>query len=142
MSTAIEEKNKEIGKKSQAVREKLISSTGKSGEMSNRAHPSLAQEVVQTVEMPHQIYIDSAEGPYLTDLDVNSYIDLTGGFGPNVLGNKAIVVENALASQVKKGWHYGIPGAEQTELAELIKESSSGVVPYLTLPELKKVSNN
>ena len=50
MSTAIEEKNKEIGKKSQAVREKLISRTGKSGEMSNRAHPSLAQEVVQTVE--------------------------------------------------------------------------------------------
>ena len=127
MSTAIEEKNKEIGKKSQAVREKLISRTGKSGEMSNRAHPSLAQEVVQTVEMPHQIYIDSAEGPYLTDLDGNSYIDLTGGFGPNVLGNKAKVVENALASQVKKGWHYGIPGAEQTELAELIKDSSSGV---------------
>ena len=101
MSTAIEEKNKEIGKKSQAVREKLISRTGKSGEMSNRAHPSLAQEVVQTVEMPHQIYIDSAEGPYLTDLDGNSYIDLTGGFGPNVLGNKAKVVENDLASQVK-----------------------------------------
>ena len=36
-------------------------------------------------------------------------------------------MEEALASQIKKGWHYGIPGAEQARLAELIKESSSAV---------------
>ena len=38
-----------------------------------------------------------------------------------------MVVEKALASQIKKGWHYGIPGAEQAQLAELIKESSPAV---------------
>ena len=127
MNLRAEETDKKMGERSQAVRAKLISRTPKSGEMARRGHPSLAMEVVQTVDMPHQIYIDSAEGPYLTDLDGNQYIDLTCGFGPNVVGNKAPFVEKALASQIKKGWHYGIPGAEQARLAELIKESSSAV---------------
>tara|TARA_B100000900_G_scaffold400718_1_gene404643 strand:+ start:760 stop:2127 length:1368 start_codon:yes stop_codon:yes gene_type:complete len=116
-----------MGEKSRAVRTKLLGRTQKSGEMSRRGHPSLAMEVVQTVDMPHQIYIDSADGPYLTDLDGNQYIDLTCGFGPNVVGNRAAVVEEALAAQIKKGWHYGIPGAEQARLAELIKDSSAAV---------------
>ena len=127
MNLRAEETDKKMGERSRAVRTKLISRTTKSGEMARKGHPSLAMEVVQTVDMPHQIYIDSAEGPYLTDLDGNQYIDLTCGFGPNVVGNKAPFVEEALASQIKKGWHYGIPGAEQARLAELIKESSSAV---------------
>ena len=127
MNLRAEETGKKMGERSRAVRSKLTSRTPKSGEMARRGHPSLAMEVVQTVDMPHQIYIDSAEGPYLTDLDGNQYIDLTCGFGPNVVGNKAPFVEEALASQIKKGWHYGIPGAEQARLAELIKESSSAV---------------
>ena len=127
MNLKTKKKEQEIGKKSQAVRTKLINRTTKSGEMARRGHPSLAMEVVQTVDMPHQLYIDKAEGPYLTDLDGNQYIDLTCGFGPNVVGNKFEPVEKALASQIKKGWHYGIPGAEQAQLAELIKESSPAV---------------
>lgn len=117
----------EMGKNSQAVRKKLLNRTPKSEEAARRGHPSLAMEVVQTVEMPHQIYIDSAEGPYLTDLDGNQYIDLTCGFGPNVVGNRPEPVEKALSSQIKKGWHFGIPGAEQAHLAELIKDSSPAV---------------
>ena len=127
MNLRAEEKSKKIGERSATVRTKLINRTPKSGEAARRGHPSLAQEVVQTVDMPHQIYIESAEGPYLTDLDGNQYIDLTCGFGPNVVGNKAPFVEEALASQIKKGWHFGIPGAEQARLAELIKESSPAV---------------
>ena len=117
----------EMGKNSQAVRTKLLNRTPKSEEAARRGHPSLAMEVVQTVDMPHQIYIDSAEGPYLTDLDGNQYIDLTCGFGPNVVGNRPEPVEKALSSQIKKGWHFGIPGAEQAHLAELIKDSSPAV---------------
>ena len=119
--------NNSMGKNSQAVRTKLINRTPKSEEAARKGHPSLAMEVVQTVDMPHQIYIDSAEGPYLTDLDGNQYIDLTCGFGPNVVGNKSEPVEKALSSQIKKGWHFGIPGAEQAQLAELIKDSSPAV---------------
>jgi len=127
MSSTSKQSEPDLGEKSQAVRTKLINRTTKSGEMARRGHPSLAMEVVQTVDMPHQLYIDKAEGPYLTDLDGNQYIDLTCGFGPNVVGNKFEPVEKALASQIKKGWHYGIPGAEQAQLAELIKESSPAV---------------
>ena len=57
MSLETENKVQEIGKKSQEVRARLINRTSKSGEMSRRGHPSLAMEVVQTVDMPHQLYI-------------------------------------------------------------------------------------
>ena len=127
MNLKTEKKEQEIGKKSQAVRTKLIERTSQCEEVSLRGQAALAQEVVQTVDLPHPIYIDSAEGPYLTDLDGNRYIDLTGGFGPNVLGNKPKPVEAMIGPQIEKGWHYGIPNGHQARLAELIKESSVAV---------------
>ena len=127
MNLKTEKKQQEIGKKSQAVRTKLIERTSQCEEVSLRGQAALAQEVVQTVDLPHPIYIDSAEGPYLTDLDGNRYIDLTGGFGPNVLGNKPEPVEAMIGPQIEKGWHYGIPNGHQARLAELIKESSAAV---------------
>ena len=127
MSTTSKQAETELGKKSLAVRTKLIDRTVKCEEVARRGQATLAQEVVQTVDLPHQIYIDSAEGPYLTDLDGNRYIDLTGGFGPNVLGNKPEPVQAAIGPQIEKGWHYGIPNGQQAQLAELIKESSAAV---------------
>ena len=59
------------GEKSQAVRKKLVERTRESEKVARDGKLSLAQEVVQTVDLPHQIYIDSAEGPYLTDIDGN-----------------------------------------------------------------------
>ena len=116
-----------LREKSQAVRQKLIGRTKNCEKVANSGQKVLAQEVVQTVDLPHQIYIDSAEGPYLTDIDGNQYIDLTAGFGPNILGNKPEPVERALASQIKKGWHFGIPGDGQAQLAELIKDSAPAI---------------
>ena len=127
MSITSKQTEPELGIKSLAVRSKLIDRTNKCEEMARRGQAALAQEVVQTVDLPHQIYIDSAEGPYLTDLDGNQYIDLTGGFGPNVLGNRPEPVQAAIDPQIKKGWHYGIPNGLQAQLAELIKESSAAV---------------
>mgnify|MGYP006240691053 CR=1 FL=1 len=127
MNLKTEKKEQEIGKKSQAVRTKLIERTSQCEEVSLRGQAALAQEVVQTVDLPHPIYIDSAEGPYLTDLDGNRYIDLTGGFGPNVLGNKPEPVEAMIGPQIEKVLHYGIPNGHQARLAELIKESSVAV---------------
>ena len=86
--TGITSHQKNLGENSLAVRNKLIERTANSEKIATKGQAVLAQEIVQTVDLPHQIYIDSAEGPYLTDLDGNQYIDLTGGFGPNVLGNK------------------------------------------------------
>ena len=97
------------GAKSRSVREKLIGRTPKSAKLSKQGQASLAQEVVQTVDLPHPIYIESADGPYLTDVDGNRYVDLTAGFGPNVLGNRPKVVEQAISNQIKKGWHLAFP---------------------------------
>ena len=66
MSTTDTEVRAELGERSQAVREKLINRTPKSAAVSQRGRETLAQEVVQTVDLPHPIYIESAEGPYLT----------------------------------------------------------------------------
>lgn len=115
------------GEKSQAVRKKLVDRTSKSAEIRFRGEQTLAQEIVGTVHLPHPIYIDNAEGPNLTDVDGNDYIDLTGGFGPMVLGNKPSVVEEALLGQVKKGWHFGIPSAPQQLLADIVKEAGACV---------------
>ena len=91
-----------------------------SARASTRALRSLAMEVVQTVVMPHPIYIERADGAHLTDVDGNIYIDLTAGFGPNVLGNRPEAVQHALAEQIERGWHFGIHNPLQADLAELI----------------------
>ena len=112
------------GGKSRGVRKKLIERTPNSAELAKQGQASLAQEVVQTVDLPHPIYIESADGPYLIDVDGNNYVDLTAGFGPNVLGNRPKIVEQAISDQIKKGWHFGIPGPGQAQLAEILKEAS------------------
>ena len=104
----------------QEARAELEAKTKESARASQRASESLALEVVQTVVMPHPIYIESAEAGRLTDVDGNVYIDLTAGFGPNVLGNRPEPVQKALAEQIERGWHFGIHNTRQAELAELI----------------------
>ena len=44
-------------KKSELVRAKLINRTVKCEKLSHRGQAALAQEVVQTVDLPHPIYI-------------------------------------------------------------------------------------
>ena len=115
------------GERSQAVRRKLLARTKRSAEIRSRGKRALAQEIVQSVDLPHPIYIDSADGPNLTDVDGNEYIDLTGGFGPHVLGNRHPAIEEALAVQIKRGWHFGIPSAPQQVLSDIVKEAGACV---------------
>ena len=44
-------------RKSELVRAKLINRTAKCEKLSHRGQAALAQEVVQTVDLPHPIYI-------------------------------------------------------------------------------------
>ncbi len=111
------------GKKSQAVRRKLLQRTPGSAKIKSRGK-SLSQEIVRTVDLPHSIYIDSCDGGTMTDVDGNTYLDMTMGFGPCVLGHRPPVVTAALKAQLAKGWHFGIPNARQAELADLIEEAS------------------
>ena len=93
-----------LGTKSDAVRTKLINRTSKCEALAIRGQAALAQEVVQTVDLPHPIYIDSAEGPYLTDLDGNKYVDMSiMGIGTNILGYGNSYVDNEVRKVVEKG---------------------------------------
>ncbi len=117
-----ETERREEGNFSRA-RDSLAARTPRSAEAKARGSKVLAMEVVQTVTMPHPIYIESAAGARVTDLDGNTYIDLTGGFGPLVLGHGPQSVKDALAEQLERGWHFGIHNARQAELAELLQEA-------------------
>ena len=111
------------GKRSQAVRRKLVERTPNSAAVRAKGK-ALSQEIAQTVALPHPIYIDSAEGCRMTDMDGNTYIDMTMGFGPCVLGLNPPAVSAAVAAQLAKGWHFGIPNARQAELADLVQRAS------------------
>ena len=114
----------ETDSRSAQVRVELTARTPKSAAISAEASGVLALEVVPTFEMPHPIYIESTEGARVTDVDGNSYIDLTMGFGPHLLGHRPKVIEDAMAAQIKKGWHVGLHNPLQSELAELLNEAA------------------
>ena len=106
------------------ARQELASRTSKSREVHEKGADVLPIEVVPTFEMPTPIYIRSSEGATMTDVDGNSYIDLTMGFGPHVLGHRPKIVEDALHEQLAKGWHFGLHNERQVELAHLIGEAA------------------
>ena len=111
------------GERSQAVRRKLLERTVESAKVRSRGK-SLSQEIVRTVALPHPIYIDSVDGATITDVDGNTYIDMTMGFGPCVLGHRPRVVAETLETQLANGWLFGIPNAHQAKLATLVEEAS------------------
>jgi glutamate-1-semialdehyde-2,1-aminomutase len=106
------------------AREALARRTPKSREVHEKSADVLPIEVVPTFQMPTPIYIRSSEGATMTDVDGNTYIDLTMGFGPHVLGHRPKPVEDALHDQLTRGWHFGLHNERQEELAHLIQEAA------------------
>lgn len=112
------------GTKGKEIRDRLAARTVRSAEIHGRSAEVLSLMLVPTVEMPHPIYIDSADGGRMVDVDGNGYIDLTMGFGPHVLSLRPEVVADALRRQLEKGWHFGIHDPRRAELARLLVEAS------------------
>ncbi|MFD0801178.1 glutamate-1-semialdehyde 2,1-aminomutase, partial [Streptomonospora algeriensis] len=65
-------------------------------------------------------FMASGQGPYLTDVDGNTYVDLICSWGPLVLGHAHPAVVEALTEAAAKGTSYGTPTAGEVELAEEI----------------------
>ena len=68
------------------------------------------------------VFIASASGARMTDIDGNVYIDLVGSWGPLILGHAHPDVVDALAAAAARGTSYGAPTLGEVELAELIVE--------------------
>ena len=68
------------------------------------------------------IFVDSAKGAYLFDVDGNRMIDYISSWGPMILGHVYEPVIDALTQRAKKGTSFGMPTALETEIARLTIE--------------------
>jgi glutamate-1-semialdehyde 2,1-aminomutase len=67
------------------------------------------------------IFIRSASGARITDVDGRTYIDFCQSFGPLILGHRDPVVAAAVHEAVDNGWSYGTCEPYSLELAEWIQ---------------------
>ncbi len=65
-------------------------------------------------------FIVSGEGPFLTDADGETYLDLVGSWGPLILGHRQPQVEAAVLAAVQRGTTFGAPTEAEVAFAEEI----------------------
>ncbi|MEQ6902399.1 glutamate-1-semialdehyde 2,1-aminomutase [Nocardioides sp. YIM 152588] len=65
-------------------------------------------------------FIASAAGPWLTDVDGNTYVDLICSWGPMLLGHQHPDVMAAIGAAVARGTSYGTPTEGEIALVEEI----------------------
>ncbi|MFE3496894.1 glutamate-1-semialdehyde 2,1-aminomutase [Streptomyces sp. NPDC059169] len=65
-------------------------------------------------------FMVSGSGPYLTDADGRSYVDLVCSWGPMILGHAHPEVVAAVQEAVARGTSFGTPGEGEVALAEEI----------------------
>ncbi|HQR80277.1 MAG TPA: glutamate-1-semialdehyde 2,1-aminomutase [Actinomycetota bacterium] len=70
----------------------------------------------------HPVFFVSGKGPYVTDVDGNTYVDLVGQWGPALLGHAHPSVVAAVQQTAAAGLGFGAPHPNEVELAELITE--------------------
>jgi len=68
------------------------------------------------------VFVRSAEGCRLTDLDGNVYIDYVMSWGPLILGHAHPAVIEAVQRAASLGTSFGAPTEAESELAELVVE--------------------
>lgn len=66
------------------------------------------------------IFMKSAKGAYLTDVDDRNYIDYINSWGPAILGHTHPEVLEAVQKQAEKGFSFGTPTELETEIAKFI----------------------
>lgn len=66
------------------------------------------------------VYFASGSGPWLTDVDGNTYVDLVGSWGPMILGHAHPAVAEAVVDVVRNSSSFGAPTTAETLLAEEI----------------------
>jgi glutamate-1-semialdehyde-2,1-aminomutase len=69
------------------------------------------------------LFIESAKGCEVTDVDGNVYIDYAMGLGPFILGYSDPDVNSAVSQQLEKGTMFTLPSPLETQAAELIIEN-------------------
>lgn len=73
-------------------------------------------------ELTFQTVMDRSEGSHVWDVDGQEYVDITMGFGANLLGHSPPYILEAVQQQLAKGYHIGPQSALAGEAADLICE--------------------
>lgn len=68
------------------------------------------------------IFIQSAKGAYLNDVDGNSYIDLIGSWGPMLFGQAHPTIEEAVRNALSNGFSFGAPNYNEILIAQKITD--------------------
>jgi glutamate-1-semialdehyde 2,1-aminomutase len=66
------------------------------------------------------VFMAAGRGPYLTDVDGHSYVDLVCSWGPMILGHAYPAVTEAVQAAAARGTSFGTATAGEVELAEEI----------------------
>ena len=70
------------------------------------------------------VFMASGEGPYLTDVDGNTYVDLVCSWGPMILGHAHPAVVSAVTAAAADGTSFGTATAAEADLAaELVRRT-------------------
>jgi glutamate-1-semialdehyde 2,1-aminomutase len=69
------------------------------------------------------LFMQSAKGAYLTDVDDNVFVDYINSWGPAILGHTHPIVLEAIQKQAEKGFSFGTPTELETEIAKFICEN-------------------
>lgn len=69
------------------------------------------------------LFIKSAQGPFITDVDGRRYIDYVGSWGPMLLGHADPEIIEALQAVAANGTSFGAPNELEVELAEEIADA-------------------
>jgi glutamate-1-semialdehyde 2,1-aminomutase len=69
------------------------------------------------------LFISSASGPTIADVDGQTYIDYVGSWGPMILGHADAEIVSALSAVAANGTSFGAPNELEVELAEEIVDA-------------------
>ncbi|MBN2272272.1 MAG: aminotransferase class III-fold pyridoxal phosphate-dependent enzyme, partial [Sedimentisphaerales bacterium] len=73
------------------------------------------------------VFINSAKGSKVYDIDGNEYIDYVCSWGPMILGHAPKAVLEAILTAAKKGSSFGAPTLAETELAKKVVAAYDGI---------------
>lgn len=69
------------------------------------------------------VFMAKGQGPYITDVDGNTYIDYCCSWGPLILGHAYPSVLEAIQSTLVNGTSFGTPTVQENKLAKLVVDN-------------------
>ena len=107
-------------------RQRLLDRTRGSAAAHAAAAGLLPVVATGTLSVPYPIYVSSASGSRVTDVDGNEFIDLTMGFGPHILGHASPEVVAAVREAAARGLQFALHSPYQEPLARLVAAAHPG----------------